>query len=308
MNKFDLQKVDLNLLVVFDSLMGTRSVSKTAQQLNRTQSAISHALERLRQQLREPLLVRQGGNMVPSPFALQMHAQLQPLLKQLAMSLAPPQDFVLGLTERRFRLAMRDFLSGLFPDLLHLVLDRAPQAKLDWILAPQHVFAALLAGEIDILIGPDPVTNIPAGIEKKCMGGLRWASYMRRGHPASDDWGIEAWMHWPHLMVGEGDANQSNVGIAAGKAGKTRHVKTRVPLFSAVPPVLANSDLIATLPCAVMRGGLADWGLVERPSPVSIEPIGLAIYWAKRLSGDQGLTWFRSVVEEALVPFIDVTV
>ena len=84
MHKIDLRSIDLNLLLVFEALMQQRSVSKAAAHLHRTQSAISHALERLRQQLGDPLLVRQGMDMVPSPFALHLYEQLHPLLRQLA--------------------------------------------------------------------------------------------------------------------------------------------------------------------------------------------------------------------------------
>ena len=309
MHEIDLKKLDLNLLVVFDTLMGTRSVSKAAQQLNRTQSAISHALERLRQQLNEPLLVRQGSDMVPSPFALHVHVQLQPLLKQLAQSLVPPEDFVPSSTQRRFTVTMRDFLAGLFPDLLHLVQARAPKAHLEWLLVPDDVFAALLAGELDVFIGPTPLANVPAGIAMQACGGLRWGCFVRSAHPALAQWDKDAWSRWPHLMVGVGDATRSAVAIAAREAGCTRQVQTRVPLFSAVAPALANSDLIATLPRAVMRDSLTQWGLVEElPTPFPIDPIGHALYWAKRLEGDAGLAWFRAQVQEALEPFVDVAV
>lgn len=306
MNEIDLIKLDLNLLVVFNTLMGTRSVSKAAQQLNRTQSAISHALERLRQQLGEPLLVRQGSDMVPSPFALHLQSQLQPLLKQLARSLVPPEDFVPSHTRRRFTLAMRDFLAGLFPDVLHLVHSQAPMAQLDWRLVPEDVFSAVLSGEIDVFIGPTPLANVPSGIAMQACGGLQWASFVRSEHPALAQWGPAAWSHWPHLVVGVGDATRSDVLIAAEKTGCTRQVHTRVPLFSAVAPALANSDLIATLPRAVMRSAVSHWDLVELPPPFSIEPIHHAIYWSKRLEGDAGLTWFRSQVQMALEPFVDV--
>ncbi len=308
MNEIDLKKLDLNLLVVFDTLMGTRSVSRAAHQLSRTQSAISHALERLRQQLNEPLLVRQGGEMVPSPFALRLHAQLQPLLKQLAQSLAPPEDFVPSSTQRRFTVTMRDFLAGMFPDLVHLMRVRAPKAQLEWLLVPDDVFAALLVGELDVFIGPTPLANMPAGIATQACGVLHWSCFARSDHPALAHWGQDAWSRWPHLMVGVGDAIRSNVANAARQAGCTRQVQSRVPLFSAVAPALANSDLIATLPRAVMHGSLAHWGLVELPTPFPIEPIGHAIYWARRLEGDAGLVWFRAQVQAALEPFVDVAV
>lgn len=255
MHEIDLRKIDLNLLVVFDTLMRQRSVSKAAVALNRTQSAVSHALERLRQQLQDPLLVRQGGQMVPSPKALQLRAQLHPLLRQMAQILAPQLAFEPTTTTRRFRLAMRDFLGGLFADLLYQLHQQAPQAQLDWLAVPGQVFDALAAGELDLFIGPAsmPVT---AGIDSEPIGALHWACYARSGHPAIAQWNAQAWGRWPHVQVGVTDTVRNPVSQAAQQAGVTRQVAVSVPQFSAVAPVLANSDLLATLPRAVIRDQL----------------------------------------------------
>lgn len=152
-NDPDLRQIDLNLLVVLDTLMQERSVSKAAVRLQRTQSAISHALERLRQQLHDPLLVRQGGEMVPSPFALHLQSQLRPLLHQMAQALAPPQVFELGQSRRLFRVAMRDFLAGLFPDLLHLVHSQAPHVRLEWVAVSHTAFESLMGRQLCFRIG-----------------------------------------------------------------------------------------------------------------------------------------------------------
>lgn len=300
----DLRQIDLNLLVVLDTLMQERSVSKAAVQLQRTQSAISHALERLRQQLHDPLLVRQGGEMVPSPFALHLQSQLRPLLHQMAQALAPPQAFELGQSRRLFRVAMRDFLAGLFPDLLHLIHSQAPHVRLEWMAVPHAVFESLMSGALDLLIAPTPMQT-PAGIASLNVGALQWACFMRERHPALTDWGATAWAQWPHIQVGVSDTSRNPVTDAAAHAGYSRQVAVSVPLFSAVAPALVSSDLIATLPRAVMRDQLRPWGIVERPSPFPIAPIAHALYWARRMDGDAGLTWFRTQVQTALQPLMD---
>ena len=78
MNKIDLRRIDLNLLLLFDVLMQVGSVSKAADQLGRTQSAVSHALGRLREQLGDPLLVKVGGRMQPSPYAMELVQEVRP--------------------------------------------------------------------------------------------------------------------------------------------------------------------------------------------------------------------------------------
>ena len=304
MNEIDLRKVDLNLLPVFETLMHERSVSRTADRLHRTQSAISHALERLRQQLQDPLLVRQGADMVPSPYALHLMAELQPLLRQLAQAMALPEAFKPADTTRTFRIAMRDFLAGLFADLLHLCRSQAPGVRLQWVNAGDHPFAALIDGQLDLFLGPTPM-QMPSGIECNTAGALGWACFMRDGHPALGQWGAEAWQRWPHVQVGVADPVRNPVAQAAAAGLLERRIEVSVPLFSAVAPVLAGSDLLATLPRAVMRDQLRFWGLVERPAPMAIEPIGHALYTARRMNGDAGVRWFSGLVGQALKPFVD---
>lgn len=304
MNKIDLSKIDLNLLPVFEVLMRERSVSRAAQALHRTQSALSHALERLRQQLGDPLLVRQGSAMVPSPYAEQLRLQLQPVLAQMAQALTPPETFDPSTATRTFRLAMRDFLAGLFPDVLYLVQTRAPKVKLEWVQADARASMALIEGSIDVLLAPSPVQLEP-GIDAQPVGALHWACFARTGHPALENWGPHAWSAWPHVQVGVDDPQRLPVGAAAQRAGLSRDVSISVPLFSAVAPVLANSDLLATLPEAVMRGQTSAWGLVQCPVPFPIEPIEHALYSARRLRADPAQQWFKEQLCEALSAFFE---
>src|SRR5204863_3117551 len=93
MNQIDLRAFDLNLLVVFEVLMLERSVTRAAERLGRTQSAISHSLSRLREQLGDPLLVRGGRSMEPTAFALDLIDQARPILRSIQRVLSPRQVF-----------------------------------------------------------------------------------------------------------------------------------------------------------------------------------------------------------------------
>lgn len=106
MNEIDLHRVDLNLLVVFEVLMETRSVTATAERIGRTQSAVSHSLSRLRDQLGDPLLVRVGGKMQPSPFAEMVIEDVRPILRSIRRVIAPRSLFDPATSDRVFRIAM----------------------------------------------------------------------------------------------------------------------------------------------------------------------------------------------------------
>ena len=105
MNEIDLTRLDLNLLVTFEVLMTERSVSRAAVRLARTQSAVSHALARLREQLGDPLLVKVGGGMAPSPYAQRLIEDVRPLLRSIQRMIAPPEPFDPSTSRRVFRVA-----------------------------------------------------------------------------------------------------------------------------------------------------------------------------------------------------------
>ncbi len=126
MNEIDLRRFDLNLLVVFEVLMAELSVTRAAERLGRTQSAVSHSLSRLRAQLGDPLLIKGGARMQPTPFALELLEQARPILRSIQRALSPRQAFDPATSRRLFRFAAPDFARALFTSLLARVRAEAP--------------------------------------------------------------------------------------------------------------------------------------------------------------------------------------
>src|SRR5215471_16666961 len=118
MNEIDLRRFDLNLLVVFDVLMTERSVTRAAERLGRTQSAVSHSLSRLREQFGDPLLVKGGLRMHPTAVALDLIEQARPMLGGIQRVLSPQHLFDAASSKRVFRLAAPDFMLALYTQLL----------------------------------------------------------------------------------------------------------------------------------------------------------------------------------------------
>src|ERR1700744_6014279 len=116
MNQIDLRHFDLNLLVVFNVLMTERSVTRAAERLGRTQSAVSHSLSRLRQQFGDPLLVKGGLRMQPTAVALDLIEQARPMLGGIQRVLSPQHLFDAPTSTRVFRLAAPDFMLTLFAE------------------------------------------------------------------------------------------------------------------------------------------------------------------------------------------------
>ena len=126
MNKIDLRRFDLNLLVVFEVLLVERSVTRAAERLSRTQSAISHALSRLRVQLGDPVLVKGGKFMQPTPFALDFLEEVRPILARIQRALSPRHSFDPASSRRIFRLCAPDFALMLFTHLHARLRVEAP--------------------------------------------------------------------------------------------------------------------------------------------------------------------------------------
>jgi DNA-binding transcriptional LysR family regulator len=292
MNQIDLRRFDLNLLVVFDILMIERSVTRAAERLGRTQSAVSHSLSRLREQFGDPLLIKGGVRMQPTAFALDLIEQARPMLGGIQRVLTPQHIFDPKNSRRIFRLAAPDFMRTLFADLLSRLRCDAPLAAIEWTGLREPTLLDVAEGLIDVAIVPTEL-RWPHGVIGETVGALEWRCFGRRGHPAFCQWGRAAWTGFPHLAVRVGDNLKSPVNAAVAAAGLERTIAGWVPNFSAVAPVLAGSDLLATLPMAAMAETLSAYRLVGMEVPFPIAPLPYAMVWCSGRSRDPGLAWLR---------------
>jgi DNA-binding transcriptional LysR family regulator len=299
MNQIDLRRFDLNLLVVLDVLMAERGVSRAAARLGRTQSAVSHSLARLREQLGDPLLLKGGRRMEPTAFALELMEQMRPLLNGLQRVLAPRRRFDPATSQRVFRLSAPDFAQAMFIELLTAARRRAPGVSIEWTGARETTLLELAEGQLDLAIAPAGL-RLPQGLAAESIGALQWRCFGRRGHPAFKRWSRRAWTEWPHVVVRVGDQLESPVNIAAGAAGLQRTIAGWLPNFSAVAPVLAASDLLATLPAPAMAGTLDQLRgahrLESRRVPFAIAPLPHVLLWSSVRAQDPEVAWLRRLL------------
>lgn len=290
MSEIDLRRFDLNLLVVFDVLMIERSVTRAAERLGRTQSAVSHSLSRLREQFGDALLIKGGVRMQPTAFALDLIEQARPMLGGIQRVLTPQHIFEPADSRRVFRLAAPDFMHTLFADLLRRLRSEAPLAAIEWTAPREPTLLDVAEGLIDVAIVPTEL-RWPHGVTGEAVGALGWRCFGRRGHPAFSKWGRENWAGFPHLAVRVGDSVASPVNVAAKAAGLERNIAGWVPNFSAAAPILAGSDLLSTLPMPAMMEALDAYGLVGMKVPFPIAPLPHAMVWCSGRSRDPGLIW-----------------
>lgn len=297
MNHIDLRRVDLNLLVVFEALMSERSVTRAAARLARTQSAVSHSLARLREQVGDPLLVRVGGRMRPSPRAESLAAEIAPILRGVERALAPPRPFVPSTSDRIFKLAIPDLAPSLFVGIAAAVRKEAPRATIEWVVLTTRAAADVADGVVDLALLP-AAQPVPDGIASSEAGEFHWCTFARRGHPALERWGRAAWRRWPHVAVRVSAGFRSPVDAAAGPG--SRHIAAWVPHFSAVAPLVAKTDLLATLPAIVLHEAVSAHALVAVDVPFPLAPIRHRWIVGARFSGDPAVRWIRDRAAEAL--------
>jgi DNA-binding transcriptional LysR family regulator len=300
MHKIDLRRIDLNLLLLFDVLMQQGSVSKTAEQLGRTQSAVSHALGRLREQLGDPLLVKVGGRMQPSPYALELVQEVRPVLRNIERVLSPREAFEPAISTRKFRLAVPDLAMGLFPRLIERIQRDARKLTVEWEIPRSQTLLDVAEGMVDVALLPESIKR-PEGVAAQVVGQFEWACFMREGHPALSAWSEASWIAWPHVVVGTGDQVRSPVGLVAQEVGLKRSIGLTVPTFGAVAPLLAHSDMIATLPTLVLADAMQTFGLAARRVPFRVPAMRHVLAWSARLTNDPAGLWIRDCLGEAVV-------
>lgn len=298
MNHAQLRAVDLNLLVVLDVLLHELSVTRTARLLHLTPSAVSHALKRLRDHFGDELLVRDGRRMRPTVRAEGLAETLPRILLQLSSVLEGPEPFEPATSTRTFRLAAPDFMAPLVPLLLQDVGDEAPGVRIELGPFSHAVVRELAEGRHDALIAPSVVEH--EGVRSEPLGSWAWAVYGRTDHPAFEDWSPEAWSAYPHLQIrtsvvrGRGPIDQR-----AAELGLDRVVGAVVPHFSMAAPILAQTDLLLSVPSVVIGGGLSGADLSRRTMPFDLPPMELSLYRSATAGGEPGVRWFLERVSTA---------
>jgi len=293
-----LDDLDLNLLRTLDVLLTERSVTNAARVLGRSQPAVSHALRRLRDALDDPLLVRQGRGLVPTPRAEALAAPVHRILDDLHRTLTARPGFDPATTRRRFLLAAPPLLAPLLPDLLRALAD-APSLGLELVSSRKP--GAMERADVVL----DRLPEEAPGVVARPLGRVAQAVLHRTDHPLlGADWGLEAWLAWPHVLVRTDDGSPSLVDRVLAAEGLERTVGLVVDDLLLVPHVVRRTDLLFTGPRQVLQPLCEPLQLTLRPTPVPIPEVPVAAMWQQRLHADPGHRWFRDRVVGVFTPHL----
>jgi DNA-binding transcriptional LysR family regulator len=299
MQNMNLRTVDLNLLVVFDAVMETRSVTRAAQRIALSQPAVSHALRRLREVLKDKLFVRTPDGMVPTPRAEQLAISVSRILRDVRDTFEPAA-FVPGTSDHRFTAAINNYAAVVFAASICYAVGRlAPGVRLD--LRPSGtggIVERLDRGDIDLFIGA-PI----APVERFACRMLAEDSYvllMRHGHPAERRKITPALLaEIPHLAITSSGEDTSFIDNWLFAHGLSRRIALSVPYLAACK-VLGHSDLIAGLSRRMAMQFASEDCLQIREFPCATPIVKSSMVWHKRLNDQPAHRWLRETIVAAV--------
>jgi DNA-binding transcriptional LysR family regulator len=313
LNEIDLSRTDLNLLVLFETVMAKGNVGLAAAALNLSPSAVSHGLGRLRRMLNDPLFLRTPRGMVPTERALDLAPRIAEILASVRGVLDSAAPFDAGTSTRRFRLGVGDaFLCTSGPVLATRLATMAPEVGLAVLhILPSfrqslsegpwdHVFAMLEARELDLAIlpwGTHPARFVARPIP---TAEDRLIAASRADHPYAVDPTLDRYCAARHLVVSIRGDVVTVTDEELGKLGRQRRVVMTAPNFTSALFLAAESDLVVSLPKSLVAAHGARFGLVATPLPYEVSPSNFVAVTTGAALQDQGVAWLVELVSGAL--------
>jgi len=299
-----LNDLDLNLLLVFDAILRSGSVTAAADELGLAQPSLSNALTRLREHFNDPLFVRTKGAMLPTPLAQAMAQPVQSALRQLREAVEGRRHFVAAESARCFRICMSEIGQRLIlPSLLkHLEVHARGLQVAVVDMFPDATQLALANGEVDLAIGY--FANFGADYYAQKLFEETYVALVRRGHPGIRDsgLGVEEYLDAKHIVYVPSAASHQMLDTKLDREfvrlGRRRKVGVRVAHAFGVTDVVASTDLVLTVPSRLGRILAEVFDVQVHPLPLPLAPIDIKQYWHSRYNHDPGLIWLRSQFRE----------
>jgi DNA-binding transcriptional LysR family regulator len=308
LNEIDLSRADLNLLVLFETVLAERHVGRAADKLNLTASAVSHGLGRLRKLLNDPLFLRTPKGVVPTARAIELAEPVADILARIRNVVATAEPFDPAKSTRRFMVGAPDGASAVFLlQLLAALNQSAPQVDigLQQLLpsktarsierAWDETLANLDARELDVAIVP--IDTVPARFVERVLFEEDFVAVTRRGHPFARNPTLDRYCESTHLLVSSsGDAN-GFFDLVLARQGRSRRVAVTVPNFMMALAVVAETDLVASLPRRLVKLHAARFGVTECEMPFSYPHSTVRVVATKAAMMDAGIAWLVDTLE-----------
>ncbi len=300
-----IHQLDLNLLKIFESIYQEQNMSQSAEALHITPSAVSHALKRLREHLGDPLFQRSNNKMLPTPACQRMAPLIIDTLSRLRQILQNWGDFQPLVSQHHFRLGIHHALEpSILPKLAKGLTELAPNTRFSSVkVARENLSRELAAGHIDMAFDVALPIKLPV-LHKKLIDDA-FCVVLRKAHRLHGCLDQPSYFAAKHISVSNRPSGSSAEDILLQQQGLSRDIAIRCQNYYTAKAMLAESDLLLTLPYELAKQLLSEQSanneLTIQPLPMPLSGIETHLYWHQNTQDDAALSWFRGVLSDLLV-------
>lgn len=288
-----LNRLDLNLLHVFDTIYREGSLTRAARALHLTQPAVSHSLSRLREHFDDPLFSRQGNQMVPTPLARRFLESMRPGLTQIQSAVNQFHAFDPANQRKTYSLALRDILESTFLPKLMGRLESYPELEIISQRVPRRdMETQLAAGKLDFAV--DVLLPVSNQTGHELLRHDRLVVLARKGHPLTGGGlTLDKYLEAKHVLVSSRSEGPGIEDFELSRFGVQRNIRLRCQHYYAACRVAEGTDLLLTMPENYARiiAERADIDILT--TPADLPGIDVHLYWHKAYEREPALIWFR---------------
>jgi len=293
-------KLDLNLLVALDAVLSERSITRAAQRVHLSQSAMSNALGRLREYFEDELLVQVGRQLELTPRAEVLREAVRDVLVRIDTSIAAQPQFDCASSDREFRLCVSDYtMEVLLPQALAIAARQRSTVRFRLLPQVSYPARALERGEADLLVipkaycSPDHPTETLFNDEFSCVV---WSGSSHARHEMT----FERYSNAGHVVMQPVDTDKPAFeSWFVQRYGLSRRIEVTTYSFAALPFLVLGTELVSTVHGLLARRMKAGLPITLLPVPLPMPPFEQAMQWHKYRSLDPGLVWLRTLMQEA---------
>ena len=287
---------DLNLLRVFGAVHAEGHIGRAAKRLGITQPAVSHAIQRLRDSVGDPLFIRSGKGVEPTARADEMAAYVRDSLESAMAAIATPQRFDPATSKRVFHVGLPDHAVAKYAPLIHATFShRAPKLgiHLHDVQTPE---AIRLVEQGDIDMAANVIEDLPKRFKSMPLFTSQIVVIASKQNPyIKGKIDLSGYHKARHLMYSAPPPMNRALGEGLAKWGITRDIGMTISSHLAVPLIIANSDLIATVTREIAEPYVEKYGLQMFKLPFDIPDVQVSLFWHERNDRDAGHQWLREM-------------
>ena len=294
MNDVHVSRIDLNLFVVFEAIFSSAGVTRASERLHLTQPAVSHALARLRENFGDPLFVRRGRAVAPTPLARKMIEPVRRALREFETSVARVDRFDPAEMRKRFVIGIRAaHETMLLPELLRLIGKAAPLIDVSSVRVNRRDLESELAsGTVDVAI--DVSLPLSDEIRRTPLMTDKFVVLARRNHPkVRRVIDLKTYLAQEHIMVSSRRRGQSAEEFELNRRGLRRRVRLRCQSYFAACRIVSQTDLLVTLAERYALITNAIFRCQILPFPLRTSTSDALLYWHDNADDDAANAWLR---------------